>query len=187
MPHKFDPSKKEVLDARERRKILPPEETLRKAGIREGISFADIGCGVGYFSIPASRMVGKGKVYAIDIQRRMLEQLKKEDIGNIEVVESSEEEIPLASGSADLALMADVLHELEGEGTLREAHRILKPNGRLAVVDWKKEESGGWGPPLEERLSLAEAEERLEKAGFAVVERFEVPPYHFGIIATKGG
>jgi ubiquinone/menaquinone biosynthesis C-methylase UbiE len=186
MPHKFDVSRAEILEDEERF-LLPQAEILKRIGVREGVTFADIGCGTGYFTIPASELVGeRGRVYAIDIQEEMLELLKRKiaHIGNIVAIKSEEDAIPLPEESVDVAFMGDVLHELEGEGTLREVYRILRRGGVLGVVDWKKEKME-IGPPTEDRLSVEEAKEKIERAGFRVRESFEIPPYHYCLVANK--
>ncbi len=186
MPHKFDPSKAALLDEEERRRVLPPEGILRRIGLRRGAAFADVGCGTGYFTLPAAELVGEsGVVYAIDVQEEMLKLLagRMGERANIRPVKSQENSIPLPGGCVDVALLGLVLHELEGDGTLREVGRILRRGGTLGVVDWKKE-SGDKGPPVEERISREEAAEMLKKAGFAVVETFELP-LHYLLVARK--
>jgi ubiquinone/menaquinone biosynthesis C-methylase UbiE len=186
MPHKFDAAWASILEDEERKEFLPPVEILKRLGVREGITFADIGCGTGYFTIPAAELVGRGRVFAIDVQAEMLELLKKKikDRENITIVKSSEDTIPLPSESVDITFMGDVLHELEGEGTLREAYRILRRGGVLGVVDWKKEKME-IGPPFEDRLSIQEAKAKIKGVGFSVTESFEIPPYHYCLIAKK--
>ncbi len=187
MPHKFDAAWASILEDEERKEFLPPVEILKRIGVREGITFADIGCGTGYFTIPAAELVGRGRIFAIDVQEEMLELLKKkiEGMENITIVKSSEDTIPLPSESVDIAFMGDVLHELVGDATLREAYRILRHGGVLGVVDWKKEEME-IGPPFEDRLSIEEAKAMIERVGFSVTESFEIPPYHYCLIAKKG-
>lgn len=186
MPHKFEVAKAALLDTKERRSFQNPEQILERAGIKCGMNVADIGAGTGFFSIPAAKIVGsEGKVYAVDIQSEMLaklgEKARMEGAENIQSVPSKENEIPLRSESMDAALLIDVFHELEGDATLREAHRLLKEEGKLVVVDWKKEATPH-GPPIEERLSEDEAKQKLEKAGFEFERSFETGPYHYGLI-----
>lgn len=184
MPHKFDAAHAHVLDAKERRSFQNPEEILERAGVKRGMIVVDIGAGTGYFSIPATKIVGgEGKVYAVDIQPEMLAKLgeKARGVENILCVPSKEEEIPLRSESMDAALLVNVLHELDGYATLREAWRLLKENGKLVVVDWKKEPTP-IGPPVEERLSEDEARAKLAKAGFKLDSSFSAGPYHYGLI-----
>ncbi len=184
--HKFDASRAGLLDSEERRKFLPPEDILRKIGVREDTIFADIGCGTGYFTIPAAEMAERGNVFAIDMQEEMLEMLKEKISGkeNITIVSSTEDKIPLPDESVDIAFMANVLHEIDGDGTLREAHRILRHGGILVVVDWKKEKTE-IGPPMEHRLSLKEAEFKIKGVGLSPKDSFEIQPYHYCIVANK--
>ncbi len=147
-----------------------------------------MGCGTGFFSIPASRIVGpKGRVYAIDMQEEMLwslqERLLEEKVEGVLPILSSEDSIPLPESRVDAVLLVNALHELRGDGTLREIRRILKPGGLLAVVDWDRRPMEV-GPPLEHRLSLEEAKARLRSMGFKV-EVVEVGDLHYGIRATK--
>lgn len=74
--HKFNPENKGKLDNPERRKLLPPEEVLLELGLKKGQNMADIGCGIGYFTIPAGEIVGReAKVYGVDILEEMLREL----------------------------------------------------------------------------------------------------------------
>ncbi|MGB9913382.1 MAG: class I SAM-dependent methyltransferase, partial [Candidatus Kapaibacteriota bacterium] len=105
----FDPEKKETLDTAERRKLLPPEEILLRSGLSEGTKIADVGCGTGYFSIPAAKIVGRsGKVFAIDISKEMLEELQNrlnpQEIHNLEILQSQEYSIPLTDSAVDFVL-----------------------------------------------------------------------------------
>ena len=76
MTHKFDAKNKHKLDNEKRRELLPPEQTLINLGLHEGDVMADIGCGIGYFTIPASKIVGdSGKIFAMDILPEMLQDV----------------------------------------------------------------------------------------------------------------
>ena len=78
MAHKFDINNMHKLDNPRRREVLPPDEILRKLNINKGDIFADIGCGIGYFSLPAAKLVGEtGVVYALDIYSDMLKLLEE--------------------------------------------------------------------------------------------------------------
>lgn len=185
--HKFDPTHRARLDSPERKAYLDADAILRAIGIKPGDRVAEIGAGTGFFAIPAARYVGeKGRVLAVDLASPMLEDLRrkvaKARLKNIEVLRSEEEHVPIPDHSIDLVLLACVLHELDGPGTLHEARRILVPRGRLAVVDWKKIDQEE-GPPREHRLDEREAAELLGTAGFRVARAFEAGPYHYGIEA----
>ncbi len=186
--HKFSVERAKILDSAERAAILNPEDILDLAGLHDDSVVADIGSGTGFFSIPASKRVPKGKVYAVDINDGMhgilKEKLHSEKINNIETVTSTEEKIPLNDSEVDFVYIGNTLHELKGDSTLREILRILKPGGSLYVVDWKKEESS-MGPPLSERLSINEAKMKIKEAGFSVLSTGNQGPYNYIIKAVK--
>jgi len=184
MVHKFDAKKSGILDDPERVKILDPDRTLDKLELTGKTVLADLGCGTGFFSIPAARRVKK--VFALDIQEEMLdilrEKIKKEKITNIEVILSGESSIPLSDKSVDILLMANVFHELEDRFTLlKEVNRVLKMNGRLMIIDWKKMEMD-FGPPLQERLDEKEVIDTCFINGFMLIERSNIGPYNYLLI-----
>ncbi|MFQ5918776.1 MAG: class I SAM-dependent methyltransferase [Thermoplasmata archaeon] len=188
MPHKFDPDHLERLTDPERREWHDPAVVLRNLGLKAGMSLADVGCGPGFFSLPAADIVGsEGRVYAIDVQEPMLwalqERLLQGQVQRVLPVLSREDLIPLPSGTVDRALLVNVLHELDGNSTLQEVRRILRRDGRFAVVDWKKE-SMEHGPPVEHRVSERDARAFLMKNGFEG-EPMEVGPYHYAFLLSK--
>ena len=171
MPHIFDPEERHKLDSPERRAEMPPEETLVKAGIKPGDIFLDIGCGTGYFSLPAARMIGpKGVVYALDVSGVMLAELRSkvasQGIFNLQTLQTARGKLALPEAGVTLALISDVLHEVDDRRTFFAAvGAALKPGARLAVIEWEKKETPK-GPPLKDRLAEDERRALLKKAGF---------------------
>jgi ubiquinone/menaquinone biosynthesis C-methylase UbiE len=171
MAHKFNVKEMHKLDSFERRKILPPEEILIKAGLKIKDIFLDIGCGIGYFSIPASRIIGiEGKVFALDTSSEMLEELKrriyKKNIKNIIPIFSEPYRFPLDSNVGTFALISNVLHEVEDKiSFLEETNRVLIRCGTLCIVEWQKKETER-GPPLEDRIDESEIKNLLEKTNY---------------------
>lgn len=189
MPHKFDAMNAEVLDSPERIQFLNPDSILDKVGLGKEMALADLGCGTGYFAIPASRRVKK--VFAIDVQKKMLdilgEKIKKQKLTNIEPILSEEASIPLPDNSVDVLFMANVFHELEDRGSiLKEGKRILSGEGKLVIVDWKKMEMD-FGPPVEERLTAGEVISICKDNGFEVREQSDAGPYNYLLIFGKTG
>ncbi len=187
MPHKFDVNNAEILDSPERFQFLNPDSTLEKVGLGKEMVLADLGCGTGYFTIPASRRVKK--VFAIDTQKGMLDivsqKIKKQKLTNIETILSEEASIPVPDNSVDVLLMVNVFHELEDRGSiLKEGKRILSGNGKLVIVDWKKMEMD-FGPPVEERLTEEEVISICKDNGFEVREQSGVGPYNYVLIFGK--
>lgn len=186
MDRKFNPDRGARLDNPKRRKVLDPDKVFAKAGVKKGWVAADIGAGSGFHSFPLAELLGsEGKVYAIDISRKMLdlieEKKKKLGVDNIETVLSTEDAIPLPDSSCDFAMMFSVLHELEGIGTLTETRRILNKDGKLLIADWRRKLELK-GPPLSHRMKNSQAIAFCESAGFTLVEDFVPGPSHFGLI-----
>lgn len=171
MAHKFNVKDMQKLDSPERRKILPPEETLIKIGLNKNQIFIDIGCGIGYFSIPASKIVGhEGKVFALDTSKEMIDELRirilKNKITNIDTIISDPYQFHLDSNIGTFSFMANVLHEVEDKiSFLKETNRILKKDGTLCIIEWQKKLTER-GPPLEERINESEIEELMDKTNF---------------------
>ncbi len=186
--HKFEPEHTARLLSAEREKALSPKRLLEDAGLKEGDTFADIGCGPGFFTIPAAAIVGeKGKVFAVDTQQAMLDQLKaRKPPKNVTLVRSGESSIPLEGSSADLVLIAFVLHEAERKGVfLKEIKRITRPKGSVLIIDWKRKKEEH-GPPIEERLTGKAVKELLREAGFRGIKAFSLNASHYRVSARKG-
>lgn len=168
---KFDPEHKKILDSPSRKKITPPFKILRMLGLKRGMTFVDVGAGTGFFSIPASKIVGdSGKVIALDIEEKMLKEIRKKvrqgRINNIIIKKSKEYQFPIESKIADFAFISNVLHEIDNKVVfLKEVWRILKKEAFLGILEWKKVKTPQ-GPPLAIRLSKNDIEHFVKEAGF---------------------
>ena len=184
MAHRFDIKKAEVLDSPDRWKFLNPDRILEMLGLEKDMTFADLGCGTGYFSIPASAIVRK--VYAIDVQQEMLDilnsKIKNGNVTNIESNLSDGNSIPLENGSTDILFMANVFHEIEDqEFMLAEVKRVLSEQGKLVIIDWNKVEMD-MGPPVSERLSPEEVILICSKNGFENEMNTDAGPYNYILV-----
>lgn len=176
------------------RDILDPKRVLNAIGLNEGKIFLDAGCGDGFISIAASKIVkGSGKVYALDAYEPSLDALKREieelELRNIEVILADMTlDIPLNDNIIDMCVMANVIHGFAIEGTLgpvlSEIKRVLKPGGTFAVVEFNKVE-GPPGPPYDVRLSPENVEKILEGHGFGIGGTEEVGKYHYLVESVK--
>lgn len=181
MPQRFDTRKRFVLLSEERVAALQPEKLLRELGLTEGMTVADIGCGPGFFTIPAAQIVGPtGMALAADIQGEMLSTVRsralEHGLTNVRIVKTNDREIPIPPGSCDFALLAFTLHEIEHRASfLHRAARTLKPGGRLWVLEWDKVE-GPIGPPMEDRITPEELLADAQAAGLKVVEERGLTP-----------
>lgn len=183
---RFNPDKVDKLHDPEREKILPSVQTIRDFGIVAGDIVADLGAGSGYFTIPIAKETGE-TVYAVDVQPKMFEHLKaraaQENVDSIQYVESDLEDIALPDAAAEKAIASFVLHEVGNlDRTLSEIKRILKPGGKVLVIEWVKKETES-GPPLHERLHPEEIVEPAAQHGFAA-EVFHPNDVHFGVILS---
>lgn len=157
-----------TLDNPVRRFLDPPERLIGKLGINPDETVVDFGCGPGYFLIPlvhvARRAIG------VDVSPRMLEKAsrkaKKKGV-SVELLQSDGTGIRLEDGSVDLIFLNHVFHEVDDKPrVLGEFHRILKPLGRLAIVERTREPGrlmGNMGPPVvDEKRLIGE----IQQAGF---------------------
>jgi ubiquinone/menaquinone biosynthesis C-methylase UbiE len=162
---------------------------LSQIGLLPGSTLVDIGSGDGYFSIPAARIVGNtGRVYALDMSAENLsgleDAIKENGLSNIQTAIGNAETTLPCEACADFVLMANVLHDFNDPvAALRNARRMLKPGGRLADLDWKKEERQMHGPRFDKRFDQQKATELLAQAGFKVMSSTLVGPFHYLIIA----
>ncbi len=157
-----------MLDSDYRRAMQPPAGIIERSGIRKGMRVLEVGCGSGAYTTYVARAVGpEGKVYALDIQPKMLEQLgaklarpENEGIKNIEPLGASAYDMPLDDGSVDLAYMITVFQEIpDKQKTLAEIKRVLRPGGILAVTEFLPDPDY----PLKSTTKKA-----LERGGFTV-------------------
>ena len=178
-------------DEVERRKWQKPEDILDGIGLRPGCTFMDIGCGEGFFAIPAARVVGpQGKVYGVDIDGEAIANLKekasKEGLANLILSVGEAEETIFCRACANIVFFGIDLHDFRDAGkVLKNASVMLKPDGRLVDLDWKKKLMP-FGPPLWKRFSEEKATGLIEAAGFRIETTRDVSPYHYVIVAAPG-
>jgi ubiquinone/menaquinone biosynthesis C-methylase UbiE len=179
---------KKYHDEAERRQWQEPEPILRKIGMGPGKKLADVGCGSGYFTIPAARMAGSGgAVYGVDPDTEALHELKakaeKEGLTNIFITAGDAEAVVPCEGCADIVFFGICLHDFREPGqVLLNAKRILKKGGVLADLDWKKKPTSR-GPPLDIRFDEAKASALIKAAGFAIEAVSDSGPDHYLIFA----
>jgi ubiquinone/menaquinone biosynthesis C-methylase UbiE len=172
----------------QRRRWQDPEAILGEAGLKAGLTFADIGCGGGFFALPAARMVGaRGRVYGIDTDAPAISELKeaaaREGLHNLELTVGRAEDTILCPQCADIAFLGIDLHDFSDPlKVLRNARRMLKPQGWLIDLDWKAEPTP-IGPPVAIRFSQEKALSLIREAGFTILNQRESGPYHYIITA----
>jgi ubiquinone/menaquinone biosynthesis C-methylase UbiE len=172
----------------ERRRWQNPDSILAEIGLRPGLTFVDVGCGDGFFALPAARIVGKeGRVYALDFDAESISSLEeKASRGNLKNVETrigNAEDNVFCESCADIVFFGIVLHDFyDPAKVLKNASKMIKPSGRLVDLDWKKQPMN-FGPPENIRFSEDEAARLIFKAGFKIEQRREAGPFHYVITA----
>ena len=166
----------------------------REIDLQKGITFLDLACGRGAYSLKASEIVSSGgTVYAVDLWPEGIEQLKasalEENALNIKAfVSDAGRHIPVGDQVVDVCLMATVLHDFVedqiSKEVLHEIVRVLKTDGMLAIVEFKKMD-GPPGPPVHIRLSPEEVGDMLAPYGFTKVRLTEVGPFNYLILFKK--
>jgi ubiquinone/menaquinone biosynthesis C-methylase UbiE len=169
-----------------------PSKNLESLGLHEGQVVADLGVGSGFYTLQAARLVGGGKVYAIDVMEDLLVRIKtaahNEHLNNIEVVHGNMEQLGgtrIKEMSVDVAIISNVLFQIEHKDIfVDEVKRILKSNGRVLLVDWM-ESFGGMGPQPDHVINEEAATELFKKHGFSESSLIDAGDHHYGVIFRK--
>ena len=170
-----------------------PERIVQYFDLKKGDSVADFGAGHGYFVIPIARKVGgDGKVYAIDVQKSVLEVIRTkarlEHLLNVEPI-WADLELPqgskLKTGTIDLVLISSSLFQQENKpAVIAESYRILSQTGRLAIIEWD-ESPTPLGPLLSQRVKKNTVRDLAAQAGFSFDREFEAGSHHYGLLFVK--
>jgi len=176
--------------------LIDTKRFFEMLNVHRSMVLLDLGAGSGDYTIPLAEAAGsEGRIYAVDAWAEGLTRVRQRasdrHLHNITtLVADANKRIPLDDGIIDICLMATVLHDLLRDGTgetvLRETVRVLKPGGRLAVLEFKKIE-GSPGPPLTIRLSEEDVENLLTPFDFRIDSVSDVGKYHYLLIASPSG
>lgn len=179
-----------LLEDPDRDEWQQPERIMDVLNIADGARVADIGAGGGWFTIQLARRVGpNGRVYAEDIMPEMLASIKKrvllEGLKNVTTVLGTPTDSHLERG-LNAVLLIDIYpmltHPVE---LLRNAAAALAPNGRLGIVEFKKDGAGGPGPPLETRLDPSVIIDHASQAGLKLLSRETFLKYQYLLVFGK--
>jgi ubiquinone/menaquinone biosynthesis C-methylase UbiE len=173
--------------------LIDPGTLWATLNLPQGITFLDLGCGQGNYSLAAASLIGPyGVVYAVDLWEEGLAALReraaREGLANLKPLAAPAGQVPMESNSVDVGLMATVLHDLVEAGTaagaLAEVSRVIKAGGQLAIVEFDKID-GPPGPPRHIRLDPAEVEALVAPYGFARQQTAKLGPYNYLITFVK--
>ncbi len=167
-----------------------PVKNLRAFGLREDNIVADLGAGTGFYSVAAGSLVSRGKVYAVEIVKDFLmtikNKVKEAHLNNVEIIWGNVEKIggtKIGDGIVDAVIASNILFQVEDkEKFILEIKRILKPKGRVLLIDWL-----GDSAVVDFKITIPQnkAKEIFEKKGFTIERDINVGAHHYGMILVK--
>lgn len=170
-----------------------PKNNLEQFGLEKGMKVADLGVGAGFYALEAARIVdAEGRVFCVDVQKELVAGVKqaaeKEGQSNVEAIWGDIEKpegTKIKEGSIDAIIVSNVLFQVEDkEGFVDEVARILKPNGKVLVVDWT-ESFGGMGPHKNQVVTEDQAKSLFTARGFVIDKKIDAGDHHYGFIVKK--
>lgn len=173
--------------------FFDPEAILRTFGLDTGVAdIVEFGCGYGTFTLAAARLVS-GKIFALDIEPELVclveGRCRQTGIVNVQsmVRDFVADGVPLPDDRVDAALLFNILHHNQPVALMSEAWRVLRPGGRLAVIHWNYDATTPRGPAMDIRPRPEQCIAWGNQAGFpiALINRYDFPPYHYGLSFVK--
>ena len=161
--------------------FLNPQKIIQKLFLKDGMVVADFGCGSGGWVIPLAKRIKNGRIYAVDVLEEALSALRSraefERVYNAYTLRADiERGTDIPSDSVDLVILSNILFQAEDKNAIiNEAHRVLKENGRIIVVDWA--------------FSSDNAQEliakKIKQNGFTKVRSIDAGESHFATLYEK--
>jgi predicted methyltransferase len=185
----FPPLDLGLLERPDRALWQKPDQIMDAVHVADGSTVADIGAGAGWFTIRLAQRVGpKGMVYAQDVQRLMLDAIKRrvqrEGLENVTTVQAHGNDPNLPGKTLDAILMVDAYQEVDNRVLyLRNLANALKPSGRIGIVNWKPGQ-GGPGPDANERVAQSLVEADAAAAGLKVRDHEDLP-YQYLLVLSR--
>ncbi len=181
VPHQHHPPSSDeyakVLEDPTRDAWQKPHDVVMALDLKPTDTVADIGAGSGYFARRFARHAGK--VYAVDIDEKLLGLIRAKAPANLETIVAAPDDPRLPQRSIDMIFICDVLHHLENRPAYyAKLARALKPGGRIVVIDFYKKDLPV-GPPPSMKLADQAVIAEFQKAGFALSKRLDSLPYQY--------
>ncbi len=169
-----------------------PGKILKQFGLADNMIVADLGAGSGFYAIPAAKIVHHGKVYAVEVQKDFLKTIQNKTsdahLTNIDFIWGDIEQLggtKIKDGILDRVIASNILFQVQDkQKLLDEAYRILKPEGKLLLIDWA-DVSLSMGPRPESIIKKDKAREMLEKKSFIFERDIDAGAHHYGMILIK--
>lgn len=178
-----------VFDDPSRDAWQKPHEVIQALALRPDASVADIGSGTGYFAVRLAHFVPQGRVYGVDTEPDMVKYLAdratREGLNNLSAVRGAQDDARLPD-KVDLVLMVDVYHHIEQrEGYFRKLAQSLKPDGRVAIIDFSAKSA--MGPPPAQRIAAKRVVAEMAKAGYRLQREHRfLPNQYFLVFQARG-
>jgi SAM-dependent methyltransferase len=190
MDHRFDDPERyaKSFDDPARDAWQMPARVIEALNLPEDTSVADIGAGTGYFSLKLAKVVPRGTVYAVDIEPKMLEYVRKRaasaGLKNLVTVQADDVS-PRLPKAVDLVLVVDTYHHIPNRvAYFKNLAKGLTAGGRVAIVDFRKDAPDG--PPPEFRFEAAQIVDEMTKAGYRLdTEHKFLPRQHFLVFRSS--
>jgi len=179
----------EVFDDPSRDAWQKPHQVIEALALKPDAAVADIGSGTGYFAVRLAHIVPQGRVYAVDIEPDMVKYLadraKRENLDNVTAVAGAPDDARLP-GKVDLVLIVDTYHHIEQrEGYFRQLGQSLKPDGRVAIIDFNAKSA--MGPPPSQRIAVTRVVAEMAKAGYRLQREHRfLPNQYFLVFQARG-
>ncbi len=161
-----------------------PHEVILALALKPDAVIADIGSGTGYFSVRFAHMVPEGRVYGVDTEPDMVkylaERAKRLGLKNVIAVTGAPDD-PRLPEKVDLIIMVDVIHHIENrDHYFRKLHDSLKPDGRIAIIDFRMDSP--LGPPKNARITPEKMKAELKAAGYELVQEHTFLPDQYFLV-----
>ncbi|MFI5177247.1 MAG: class I SAM-dependent methyltransferase [Vicinamibacterales bacterium] len=186
----FPPAELGILEGPDRDEWQQPDRVMDALGIADGSRVADLGAGGGWFTTRLARRVGpNGIVYAEDIQREMIESIRRrvdrEGLKNVETRLGTADD-PQLPPNLQAILIVDTYPQFRDPvQVLRHVGAALAASGRLGIIDFKPDGSGGPGPALDERVAPDVIERDAAVAGLKLSSRETFLRYQYLLVFTR--
>ncbi|WP_010662198.1 class I SAM-dependent methyltransferase [Marinilabilia salmonicolor] len=186
---KFNPEHRKKLNDPERLEKLEPGKIWTFIDYKKPERILDIGAGTAFITAALADLMPKALIDAFDIEPVMVEEMRSNlpEYSRITPHLMADNELPVANEYADVVWMINLFHELRKPHLLlKEIKRVLKPNGKLLIIDWaKREDACESGPPLEHRVDEATITSLMVDADFSNIKATEEFTDHLGVLGTK--
>lgn len=173
-----------MFDDPKRDEWQKPHQLIQALALKPDAIVADIGAGTGYLSVRLAHMTPRGRIYGVDVEPDMIAYLRdraaKSGLSNLVAVQAGQEGIDLPE-KIDMAVLLDVYHHI-GDRTsyFRRLKSQFKPNGRIAIIDFRLDSPQG--PPVSARLAPDRVRAEMAEAGYRLVQDHSFLPYQYFLV-----